>query len=91
MFSARPNLKDARRFSRRTYKRHDLPMQVTTEGSQTNLEAARRCHDKVRLRARSRAKLVIVRQSQCMNNRIEQDHRRIKRRTRGSRRREKRL
>jgi transposase-like protein len=74
--------KDARRFFRRAYKRHGLPSQVTIDGSQTNLEAARRCHGEVRLRTRSRVKPVIIRQSQYMNNRIEQDHRRIKRRTR---------
>jgi transposase-like protein len=73
---------DARRFFRREYKRHGLPSQVTIDGSQTNLEAARRCHGEVRLRTRSRVKPVIIRQSQYMNNRIEQDHRRIKRRTR---------
>jgi len=80
MFSAKRNLKGARRFCRRAYKRHGLPSQVTIDGSQTNLEAARRCHGEVRLRARSRAKPVIIRQSQYMNNCIEQDHRRIKRR-----------
>ena len=82
MFSAKRNLKDARRFFRRAYKRHGLPSQVTIDGSQTNLEAARRCHGEVRLRTRSWVKPVIIRQSQYMNNRIEQDHRRIKRRTR---------
>jgi len=82
MFSAKRNLKDARRFFRRAYKRHGLPSQVTIDGSQTNLEAARRCHGEVRLQTRSRGKPVIIRQSRHMNNRIEQDHRRIKRRTR---------
>jgi transposase-like protein len=76
------NLKDAHQFFRRAYKRHGLPSQVTIDGSQTNLEAARRCHGEVRLRERSSAGPVIIRQSQYMNNRIEQDHRRIKRRTR---------
>ncbi|NOW48005.1 transposase-like protein [Novosphingobium sp. SG751A] len=82
MFSAKRNLKDARRFFRRAYKRHGLPPQVTIDGSQTNLEAARRCHGEVRLQTRSRVKPVTIRQNRYMNNRIEQDHRRIKRRTR---------
>jgi transposase-like protein len=82
IFSAKRNLKDAHQFFRRAYKRHGLPSQVTIDGSQTNLEAARRCHGEVRLRERSSAGPVIIRQSQYMNNRIEQDHRRIKRRTR---------
>ena len=55
---------------------------MTIDGSQTNLEAARLCHGERRLRARSTAKPLIVRQSQYLNNRIEQDHRRIKRRIR---------
>jgi transposase-like protein len=38
MFSAKRNLKDARRFFRRAYKRHGLPSQVTIDGSQTNLK-----------------------------------------------------
>lgn len=38
------NLKDARRFFRRAYQRHGLPVQVAIDGSATNLEAARRCH-----------------------------------------------
>lgn len=82
MFSAKRNLKDACRFFRRAYKRQGLPSQGTIDCSQTNLEAARRCHGKVRLRARSRGKSVIIRQSQYMNNRIKQDHRRIRHRTR---------
>ena len=82
MFSATRNLNDAKRFFRRAYQRHGLPVQVTIDGSQTNLEAARLCHGEVRLRTQPAVKPLIVRQSQYMNNRIEQDHRRIKRRTR---------
>jgi len=82
LFSATRKLKDAKRFFRRAYQRHGLQAQVTINGSQTNLEAARQCHGEVRLRSRSKAKPLIVRQNQYRNNRIEQDHRRIKRRTR---------
>lgn len=53
LFSKTRNLKDAKRFFRRAYKRHGLPVQVTIDGSQTNLEAARTCHAEVRMRTRS--------------------------------------
>lgn len=82
LFSPTRNLKDAKRFFRRAYARHGLPVQVTIDGSQTNLEAARRCHTQVSMRTRRDAAPLVVRQSQYMNNRIEQDHRRIKRRIR---------
>jgi len=82
LFSATRNLKDATRFFRRAYIRHGLPVQVTIDGSPTNLEAAQRCHAEARLRARSNSLPLKVRQSRYMNNRIEQDHRRIKRRLR---------
>jgi transposase-like protein len=81
MFSAKRNLKDARRF----FRAHINPWLAIAGHNRRqpdNLEAARRCHGEVRLRTRSRVKPVIIRQSQYMNNRIEQDHRRIKRRTR---------
>src|SRR3546814_8050778 len=80
LFSRARNRKDAKRFFRRAYACHGLPVQVTVDGSQTNLEAARRCHAEVRMRTRSDAEPLVVRQSQDMNNRIEQGHRRIKRR-----------
>lgn len=75
LFSSTRNLKDAKRFFRRAYDRHSLPVQVTIDGSGTNLEAARRCHAEVRIRTRSNAEPLKVRQSRYMNNRIEQDHR----------------
>ena len=82
LFSRTRNLKEAKRFFRRAYARHGLPVQVTIDGSQTNLEAARTCHAEVRMRDRPDTAPLKVRQSQYMNNRIEQDHRRIKRRIR---------
>src|SRR3546814_5304058 len=81
-FSRARNRKDAKRFFRRAYACHGMPVQVTVDGSQTNLEAARRCHAEVRMRTRSAADPLVVRLSQYMNNRIEQGHRRIKRRIR---------
>jgi transposase-like protein len=82
LFSPTRNLKDAKRFFCRAYERHGLPVQVTIDGSQTNLEAARKCHAEARMRNRPDTKPIKVRQSRYMNNRIEQDHRRIKRRIR---------
>ncbi len=82
MFSRTRNLQDAKAFFRKSYQRHGLPEQVTIDGSQTNLEAARLCHGEARLQTASGVEPLKVRQSQYMNNRIEQDHRRIKRRIR---------
>ena len=82
LFSPTRNLGDAKAFFRQAYERHGLPEQVTIDSSQTNLEATRQCHGEARLRTGSTAAPLNVRRSQYMNNRIEQDHRRIKRRTR---------
>jgi putative transposase len=81
-FSPTRNLGDAKVFFRKAYARHGLPEQVTIDGSQTNLEAARNCHAEARLRTAAGSAPLRVRRSQYMNNSIEQDHRRIKRRTR---------
>jgi putative transposase len=82
MYSRTRNLKDAKRFFKRAIKQHGLPVQVTIDGSQTNLEAARKSHCEARMRICPGAEPVIVRQSKYMNNRIEQDHRRVNRRIR---------
>jgi putative transposase len=54
------------------------------DGSQTNREAILSCDMTNRLQDRSRRKLkpIRIRQSAYLNNRIEQDHRAIKRRVR---------
>jgi putative transposase len=54
------------------------------DGSQTNREAILACDTTDRLQDRSRRKLkpIRIRQSAYLNNRIEQDHRAIKRRVR---------
>ena len=57
-------------------------MEVAIDVGQTNLEAARICYGAARLKARSSANAHKARQSQYINNRIEQDHRRIKHRIR---------
>jgi len=83
-FSERRNLAAAKRFLRKALKRHGRPERIVIDGSQTNREAILSCDTEDRLRDRSRRKLgpIRIRQSRYLNNRIEQDHRAIKRRTR---------
>jgi putative transposase len=63
-------------------KRHGRPERIIIDGSQTNREAIIACDGESRLQDRSWRTLrpIGIRQSQYLNNRIEQDHRRIKRR-----------
>jgi transposase-like protein len=83
-FSSRRNLAAAKRFLFTALKRHGRPERIVIDGSQTNREAILGCDTADRLRDRSRRKLepIRIRQSRCLNNRIEQDHRAIKRRVR---------
>jgi putative transposase len=83
-FSERRNLAAAKRFLRKALKRHGRPERIVIDGSQTNREAIVSCDTTDRLQDRSRRKLkpIKVRQSRYLNNRIEQDHRAIKRRVR---------
>ncbi len=64
--------------------RHGLPDRIVIDGSQTNHEAIISCDAEHRLRDRSRRSLqpIRIRKSKYLNNRIEQDHRRVKRRIR---------
>ncbi|MBF9235496.1 IS6 family transposase [Microvirga alba] len=83
-FSERRDLTAAKRFLHKALKRHGRPDRVVIDGSQTNREATMSCDRTDRLQDRSRhePKPVKIRQSRYLNNRIEQDHRRIKRRVR---------
>jgi putative transposase len=83
-FSERRNLPAAKRFLRKALKRHGRPERIVIDGSQTNREAILSCDGETRLQDRSRRKLkpIRIRQSRYLNNRIEQDHRAIKRRVR---------
>jgi putative transposase len=83
-FSERRNLTAAKRFLRKALKRHGRPERIVIDGSQTNREAILSCDTTDRLEDRSRRKLkpIRIRQSAYLNNRIEQDHRAIKRRIR---------
>ena len=83
-FSERRNLAATKRFLRKALKRHGRPERIVIDGSQTNREAILSCDATSRLEDPSRRKLkpIRIRQSRYLNNRIEQDHRAIKRRIR---------
>jgi len=83
-FSEHRDLLAAKRFIRKAIKRHGRPERIVVDGSQTNQEAIIACDGESRLRDRSRRPLkpIRIRKSQYLNNRAEQDHRRIKRRIR---------
>ena len=83
-FSERRNLAAAKQFLRKALKRHGRPELIVIDGSQTNYEAILSCDAESRLQdgSRRRLKPIRIRQSQYLNNRIEQDHRAVKRRVR---------
>jgi transposase-like protein len=83
-FSEHRDLPAARRFLRKALERHGRPGRIVVDGSQTNREAIISCDAENRLRDRSQrvSKAIRIRNSKYLNNRIEQDHRRIKRRVR---------
>jgi transposase-like protein len=83
-FSERRNLTAAKRFLHKALKRHGRPERIVIDGSQTNREAILSCDTADRLQDRSQRDLkpIRIRQSRYLNNRIEQDHRAIKRRVR---------
>jgi transposase-like protein len=83
-FSERRNLTAAKRFLRKALKRHGRPERIVIDGNQTNREAILLCDVESHLQDRSRRRLkpIRIRQSRYLNNRIEQDHRAIKRRVR---------
>ena len=60
------------------------PERIVIDGSPTNREAILSCDAENRLQDHSRRRLkpIRIRQSQYLNNRIEQDHRAVKRRVR---------
>jgi transposase-like protein len=83
-FSERRNLAAAKQFLSKALKHHGRPERIVIDGSQTNREAILFCDTTDRLQDRSRRKLkrIRIRKSAYLNNRIEQDHRAIKRRVR---------
>jgi transposase-like protein len=83
-FSERWDLLAAKRFLQKALKRHGQPERIVTDGSLTNREAILSCDaiDRLQDPSRRRLKPIRIRQSAYLNNRIEQDHRAIKRRAR---------
>jgi transposase-like protein len=83
-FSEGRNLAAAKHFLSKALQRHGRPERIVIDGSQTNREAILACDTESQLRDRSRRKLkpIRIRQSAYLNNRIEQDHRAVKRRVR---------
>lgn len=83
-FSANRDLPAAKRLLRKALERHGRPDRIVIDGSQTNHEAVISSDAEDRLRDRSRRSLkpIHIRRSKYLNNRIEQDHRRVKRRVR---------
>ncbi len=83
-FSEHRDLLAAKRFIRKALKCHGRPERVVIDGSHTNREAIIACDGESRLRDLSQRQIkpTRIRQSRYLNNRIEQDHRRIKRRIR---------
>lgn len=78
------DLPTAKRFFTKALARHGRTDRIVIDGSQTNGEAIVSCDATSRLQdcSRRRSKPIRIRQSQYLNNSIEQDHRRIKRRVR---------
>lgn len=80
-FSEHRDLPAAKCFRRRASQRHGRPDRIVIDSSQTNREAIISCDAESRLLDRSQRALKAIRisKSQYLHNRIEQDHRRIKR------------
>ena len=78
------NLTAAKRFLSKALKRHGRPEQIVIDGGQTNREAILSCDTRRPAQRRSRRDLkpIRIRQSAILNNRIEHDHRAVKRRVR---------
>lgn len=79
-FSRERDLTAAKRFLRKALARHGRPERITIDGSQTNRIAIIQCDAENRLKHSGDP--ITIRSSKYMNNTIEQDHRRVKRRIR---------
>ena len=83
-FSEHRDLPAAKRFFKQALDRHGRPDRVVIDGSQTNREAIISCDatNRIETGACETTRPIMIRKSKYMNNRIEQDHRAIKRRVR---------
>lgn len=79
-FSRNRDLKAANRFIRKALTRHGRPERITIDGSQANRTAIIQCDAENRLQQGGGH--ITIRSRKYMNNIIEQDHRRVKRRIR---------
>ena len=86
LFSEHRDFAAAKSFFRQALDRHSRPNRVVIDGSQTKHEAIVSCDTSDRLRVKAPApapsKPIAIRKNKYLNNRIEQDHRWIKRRIR---------
>ncbi|WP_208620238.1 IS6 family transposase [Brucella grignonensis] len=80
LFSKARKLKAAKHFIRKALARHGRPEKFTIDGSQTNRMVIMQCDAENRLLQAGNP--ITIRSSKYMNNAIEQDHRRVKRRIR---------
>jgi len=81
-FSKDRDLQAAKRFIYKALARHGRPERINIDGSQTNRMAIIQCDAENRLSQRDAGHPVAIRSSKYLNNNIEQDHRRVKRRIR---------
>ena len=84
LFSEHRDLPAAKRFFKQALDRHGRPDRVVIDGSQTNRDAIVSCDATHRLETENAqtTRTITIKTSKYLNNRIEQDHRRIKRRIR---------
>jgi putative transposase len=80
LFSRNRDLKAAKRFIRKALAQHGRPEKITIDGSQSNRMAIMQCDAESQLRQGGSS--LTIRSSKYLNNAIEQDHRRLKRRIR---------
>ena len=83
-FSQHRDLAAAKRFFAKAIQQNGRPERIVIDGSQTNREAIVSCDMISRMQEKRHlhTEPIRIRQSQYLNNRIEPDHRRIKRRVR---------
>ena len=77
-FSSNRSKKAAKRFFERMIKNHGIPEEITMDKSGANLAGIEEINKRLEKKGE---KLIKIRQIKYLNNRLEQDHRTIKRKT----------
>jgi putative transposase len=77
-FSSHRNKKAAKRFFERMFKTGGIPEEITMDKSGANLAAIKTINKKLEKKGKNP---IAIRQIKYLNNRLEQDHRAIKRKT----------